>query len=229
VSRQSFIRALVVALCLVAGAALIARASRSEAVPPRQSFDTFPAQIDGWRSDGMERFDESVLAQLRVDEYVSRVYQQAEGRTAVGLYVGYYRNQRQGQTMHSPLNCMPGAGWEPASKRPLTIQVFERPAGPASGAPARNISVNRLVIQKGLDRQLVLYWYQSHGRVVASEYWGKVYTVVDAIRMNRTDAAMIRVIAQVVGDGAEAETAAEHVAVRFTQAVFPLLGQYLPS
>ena len=177
----------------------------------------------------MERFDESVLAQLRVDEYVSRVYQQAEGRTAVGLYVGYYRNQRQGQTMHSPLNCMPGAGWEPASKRPLTIQVFERPAGPASGAPARNISVNRLVIQKGLDRQLVLYWYQSHGRVVASEYWGKVYTVVDAIRMNRTDAAMIRVIAQVVGDGAEAETAAEHVAVRFTQAVFPLLGQYLPS
>jgi EpsI family protein len=87
------------------------------------------------------------------------------------------------------------------------------------------IEVNRIVISKGLDQQLVLYWYQSHGRVVASEYWGKIYTVLDALRTNRTDAALVRVICPV---GGAAEAKAEREAVRFVQSFFPLLDDYLP-
>ena len=63
------------------------------------------------------------------------------------------------------------------------------------------------MIQKGLDRQLVLYWYQSHGRVVASEYWGKFYLVRDAVRMNRTDAALVRVIVPMAPNDDNAEAA----------------------
>ena len=111
---------------------------------------------------------------------------------AVGLYVGYHDSQRQGDTIHSPLNCLPGAGWQPLEQGRITVSV--RDHGTARPAP---IEVNRVVIGKGLDRQLVLYWYQSHRRVVASEYWGKVYTVLDAMRYNRTDAAMVRVITPV--------------------------------
>jgi len=87
--------------------------------------------------------------------------------------------------------------------------------------------VNRVIIEKGLDRQLVLYWYQSHGRVVASEYWGKIYTVVDALRYNRTDAAMIRVMTPL--NDQSPEQAAEARAVQFVQALFPQLSQYLPE
>ena len=96
--------------------------------------------------------------------------------------------------MHSPLNCLPGAGWEPVkrSRVPITVRT-----DPDPGAPVQTVTMNRIVIQKGLDRQVVLYWYQSHGRVVASEYWGKIYTVLDAIRLNRTDAAMVRVMSAV--------------------------------
>jgi EpsI family protein len=89
--------------------------------------------------------------------------------------------------------------------------------------------VNRILIQRGLDRQLVLYWYQSHGRIVPSEYWGKVYTVVDAIRLNRTDAAMIRVISPVANGDAASVDAAQRATTDFVQAFFPLLGRYLPE
>jgi EpsI family protein len=93
------------------------------------------------------------------------------------------------------------------------------------GSGAAPIEVNRYVIAKGLDRQLVLYWYQSHGRVIASEYWAKIFLTLDAIRLNRTDGALVRVITPIRGS----EVAAEREAVQFVQTLFPLLGQYLPG
>ncbi len=106
---------------------------------------------------------------LGVDEYVNRIVSAAPANPTSSLYVGFYESQRQGDTIHSPLNCLPGAGWSRCRRRrrsrlrpSIRIASAERP-----------IEVNRFVIQKGLDRQLVLYWYQSHGRVVASEYWGR--------------------------------------------------------
>ena len=101
----------------------------------------------------------------------------------------------------------------------------QRRTGIAARAGHDEIQVNRYVIEKGLDRQLVLYWYQSHGRVVASEYWGKVYLVLDAIRQNRTDGALVRIIAPI----RTTEEAAEHDAVEFARGLYPLLGRYLPS
>ncbi len=88
--------------------------------------------------------------------------------------------------------------------------------------------VNRFVIQRGLDKQVVIYWYQSHGRVVASEYWGKIYTVVDAIRLNRTDAAMIRVICPVTGPEAADQARAEQRGHRVHEGDVPAAGT-LPS
>jgi EpsI family protein len=216
------VRAALVAACLLAGAGIIAHASKSERVPPREPLATFPMQIGAWEGQSSDRFDQRVLTVLGVDEYVNRVYT-AAGRNAVGLYVGYYNSQRQGDTMHSPLNCLPGAGWEPVSHERIALNVWGR----ASAQPP--VTVNRVLIQKGLDRQVVVYWYQSHGRVVASEYWGKIYTVLDAIRLNRTDAAMIRVISPVAGGDDAATAAASRAATDFVQAIFPLLGRYLPE
>ena len=146
----------------------------------------------------------------------------AAGGPAISLYVGYYGSQRQGDTVHSPLNCLPGAGWVPTAVGRRTLLV-------ADSGHTRSIEVNRVLIQKGLDRQLVLYWYQGHGRVIASEYWGKAYLVVDAIRMNRTDGALVRVMVPLRDDGKHAEAAADGAAESFARALFPLLGHHLPS
>jgi EpsI family protein len=156
-----------------------------------------------------------------VDEYMNRLYS-APGRQPVGLYVGYYQSQREGDTMHSPLNCLPGAGWLPISQKRTEIRVTDE-HGP------RTVLVNSFVIEKGLDRQVVLYWYQSHGRVVASEYWGKIYTVVDAVRLNRSDGALVRLVTPIPSSAPDAQEAAEASAIAFAQAIFPQLGRYLPS
>jgi len=215
-------RCLVLFVCFAAGAGLVARAERAEPAPVRARFDRFPMQVGTWRGVQQPPLDPHVLAQLGVDDYMTRAYYTSDRSAAVGLYIGYYGSQRQGDTMHSPQNCLPGSGWEPVSNALLSIGV---PSG-ATGTMSR-IGVNRYIIQKGMDRQLVLYWYQSHGRVVASEYWAKYYVIRDAVRLNRTDGALVRVISPVVGD--DGETRAERLAVAFVKDLFPALAGYLPG
>jgi EpsI family protein len=127
--------------------------------------------------------------------------------------------------MHSPLNCLPGSGCEPISQTYARVPLA---GGVNEGGPSA-ITINRYVVQKGLERQLVLYWYQAHGRVIASEYWSKFYLIRDAVRLNRTDGALVRVIAPVVGDGPDAEARAERLGTAFIQAMFTRLSAYLPE
>jgi EpsI family protein len=198
-------------------------AVKTEHTPLREPLSGIPSNLGEWSGLDAAPLSQAVLDVLRVDEYVNRSYT-APGAPPVGLYVGYYASQRQGQTMHSPMNCMPGSGWEPAGRTRVNVEV---PAAP--GSATRTVEVNRVVVQKGLDRLIVVYWYQAHGRVVASEYWGKIYTVVDAIRLNRSDGAMVRLIVPVNGQRADGEREAERVALEFARALFPAIGRYLPG
>ena len=215
-------RLLITGVLLLAAAGYLARATRAESVPPRRALATIPVQIDQWQGRDTEPFEASILAVLGVDDYVSRVYY-SRNAPYVGLYVGYYASQRQGDTMHSPLNCLPGAGWEPIRQSRATLNVT---AADGSTAP---IEVNQFVIQKGLDRQIVYYWYQSHGRVIASEYTSKMYMVYDAFRLNRTDGAMVRVITPVTGETEADERLAAARGATFVQRIFPALTTVLPS
>ena len=208
-------------LCLMFGATTVflANARKAETTVSRTAFDTFPMNIGQWRATVDPPMEEDVLKVLGVDDYLSRIYYKPGA--AVGLYMGFYGSQRQGDTIHSPLNCLPGAGWEPVKQGRLTIAN-------ADGA-GRDITVNRYIVQKGIDRQLVLYWYQSHGRVVASEYWSKAFLINDAIRLNRTDGSMVRVIAPIPVGVEDDGAAAEKLAEGFVREIFPLLPSYLPN
>jgi len=219
-------RLIVLSAVLLAAAGFTATASVVETVPIRESFATFPMQIGEWKGQPLPPFEDDIMAVLGVDEYVNRNYYSA--RVPLNLYVGYYQSQRQGDAIHSPLNCLPGAGWEPSKRDYLSVDVAATSAAAASPVPL-TITVNRYLIRKGSDTQVVLYWYQSQGRVVANEYWSKVYMVYDAMRSNRTDAAMVRVIVPVVGAGETAEHEAERQATDFVKAMYPFLGRYLPS
>jgi EpsI family protein len=215
-------RAIVLSVTLLCGAAAVVRANRPEQAPPRASFDQFPAQIGQWSGQSLPAMEANILAILGVDDYVNRAYYRPD-HAAAGLYIGYYKSQRQGDSIHSPQNCLPGAGWEPLANGLMTISTT------AAAGMAADISVNRYVIQKGVDRQLVLYWYQSHGRVVASEYWSKFFLVRDAVRLNRTDAALVRVIVPMASGDDQGEARAQDQAVDFVKHMFPMLPKYLPS
>ena len=209
-------RAIVVSAILVSASVLIGQASRAEPVVLRQRLDALPMQIGGWRGVSAPPFEPRIIRVLGVDEYVHRSYYAASNAYA-SLYIGYYQSQRQGDTMHSPLNCMPGSGWEPMEKSRLPLDLTD-----ADGT--RRAEVNRLIIQKGADRQTVLYWYQSRGRVVASEYTSKLFTIFDAIRSHRTDGSMVRVIVPIAGD----EQRSLSDATAFAQSLYPHLRAYLP-
>jgi EpsI family protein len=215
------VRVAILLTLFVVAAAAVTRADRREEAPVRTSFDAFPMQIADWRGSAQAPLSKQVLAVLGASDYVTRIYQTPD-RAAIGLYIGYWNSQRQGDTIHSPLNCLPGAGWQPVDHGVLQLRSPAE-AGPGAGG------INRYIIQKGLDRQLVLYWYQSHGRIVASEYWGKFYLVADAVRLNRTDGSIVRVIAPIEGNTREAEARAEAVALRFVRVLLPQLNGFIPA
>ena len=202
---------------LVLGGAFINVWDRAgEAHVERQKLETFPPQLGAWRQKGAdERFDAETMKVLRADDYLSRLYVLPDNRIA-SLYVGYHATQRTGATYHSPLNCLPGAGWTMTD--PATIMIK-----PGDGRPA--FEANRYIIRKGDEKQLLLYWYQGRGRTIASEYWGKIYTVIDSARRRRSDGAMVRVMTPVVGSEQAALQAATDLAAQVT----PLLSAYIPD
>jgi EpsI family protein len=182
-------------------------------VPLRQTFDQLPMTMDGWQGKD-DPLSGQIVAALKVSDYVNRAYI-GGGGAPVALYVGYYQSQRTGETIHSPKNCLPGSGWEPVRAGRLTIPMA---AGPA-------IAVNEYLVEKGPAQYLVLYWYQAHGRVIASEYSGKAWLVFDAITRNRTDEALIRVVTSTKNG----EDQARARAVQFVQSLFPRLNGFIPD
>ena len=206
-------RTLALCGCFVVAAVVLDR----QPVRPGRAADAARLVCDGsrgWKSTRSVEFDPKIVTILGVTEYLNRVYVREQDRAQAGLYVGYYKSQRQGESIHSPLNCLPGSGWQPITSGRAIIPI-PPDASPSPAAPS--IEVNRYVVQKGLDTLLVMYWYQSHGRVIASEYWGKFYLVADALRLNRTDAAMIRVMVPITSPAAT--EAADRTATNFVQAM----------
>lgn len=211
-------RIFVVAVVLALAATSVTWFSRAEARVPRQPFSRFPLQVGQWKGHENPPFEAKLLRVLGVDDYINRTY--VRGAWPVSLYAGYYETQRTGDTIHSPMKCLPGTGWQPLSTGVTTIEV------PTSDGGIRPIRVNRYVVQKGSERYVVMFWYQAHGAVVTSEYVAKLRLMVDAVRINRTDGALVRVIVP-IADGAP-DTAADDTARDFVQAIFSELDHYLP-
>ena len=189
---------ILLALLLLGGGIINVWERAGEARVSRLSLKDFPAQMGHWRQlGGDQTLDEETQRVLRADDYLLRNFESPNSRTA-SFYVGYYATQRNGATYHSPLNCLPGSGWTLTDRGRITIT-------PASGGAP--FEANRYIVQNGSDRELMIYWYQGRGRVTASEYWGKVYTVLDSVRRRRSDGAIVRVMVP-AGDSEETATSA---------------------
>jgi EpsI family protein len=216
-TRGHLARTAALCLCLVAATVVITRASKSEPTLPREPFEALPMSIESFTGRRSANLDDKVLKVLGVEEYLNRVYRSSQNGLPLGLYLGYWASQREGDTIHSPMNCLPGSGWQPVATGRVAV--------PFAGSGAE---LNRVVVEKSGERLLVFYWYQSHGRIIASEYVSKIHMVLDAIRTNRTDAAMVRVVVPIPLNDAAAEAAAETEALTFVRALLPLLDRHLP-
>jgi EpsI family protein len=205
-----------VSLAILVGALLVVQLrSTGEAVPIRKSLDSFPATLGEWQGRGGTVFGTQILDKLKLTDYVMRNYVDTAGR-GLNLYIGYWDTQRKGATIHSPKNCLPGAGWEPVEASLLTIPL--RPPHPP-------LIVNRYLIQKEREQQVVLYWYHAQGQAIAGEVPARIAMVKSALVHNRTDGAIIRVMSPTYGSARETS---ERLGA-YVQAMYPVLGEYLPD
>jgi EpsI family protein len=212
--RSSLRFGVLLVLILVAGVLVNAWSYLGEAHVERKQLKDFPQSVGAWQKTGNDQIlDDETLKVLRASDYLLRDFRKSDGQVA-NLYVGYYATQRSGATYHSPLNCLPGSGWTLSEPGKATIAL---PGGSSFVA-------NKYVIQNGDYKSLMVYWYQGRGRNVASEYWGKVFTVFDSVRLRRSDGAMVRVTVPI----RDSEAAAEQTAIEFASTASDVLPEFVP-
>ena len=212
--KPSLRYAVLLVLILVAGVLVNAWSYLGEAHVERKELKDFPQSIGAWQRIGTDEIlDNETLKVLRASDYLLRNFRKSDGQIA-NFYVGYYASQRTGATYHSPLNCLPGSGWILSEPGKATVTL---PDG-------SEFVANKYVIQNGEHKSMMVYWYQGRGRNVASEYWGKAYTVFDSVRLRRSDGAMVRVTVPFT----DSEATAEKTAVEFASIASGVLPEFVP-
>jgi EpsI family protein len=205
---------------LVSAWAIRARLAAPQPVDYAGTLSGLPTVLSDWSGQDV-RLEAEVVTKAGVDDYLNRNYRSGTGWAS--LYVGYYRSQSEhdgalGRSLavHSPMNCLPGAGWQPVKTERIGLTI---------GSNATTI--NKVVVEKGLDRQLVLYWYQTIDRVTASEYLRKAFLVTHAFRAGRTDVALVRIIIPMDPRDANGEAKALGLGLPFAERVLPAVQKQL--
>jgi EpsI family protein len=202
-----------VAATVLAGGILATHSFRPKiAAAPHWPLREFPSDLGPSHSEDRP-FEMQVVQAVGADDYINRVY--LGGALPIELYVGYYKDQRSGDRIHSPKNCLPSSGWEPVHASRVEI-------GSEDGVP---LVVNGYLVAQGLRRNMVLYWYQSRGQIVASEYMAKFLLIADGLKNRPTDGAMVRIWTT----AADGEASAQARAVDFARRVYPQIEKFLPD
>lgn len=191
--------------------------SRREYVPVTKPLTSIPQQAGSWTMVKEFPIEAEVQEVLKADDTLSRYYVGPMAPQGVGLFIAFFKTQRAGSAPHSPKNCLPGNGWVSEKSTVIHVDV------PGRETP---VEANYYLVQRGDNKSVVVYWYQSHGRTVADEYKAKLYVMSDAIRLNRTDTALVRVT---VGVGPGGVQGAEQVATEFVRTMYGPMAAVLPN
>lgn len=205
--------AVLLAVLLIGGVFINWFEQRGEAQIERRPLAEIPSTLGEWRQKGDAiRFDAATESVLRTTDYTMREYVSANGRIA-NVYVGYYATQRAGATYHSPQNCLPGAGWTMRAAEPIEIKTGD----------GKSFAANKFIVENGIYKEVLVYWYQGRGRFERSEYADKINTVFDSVSRRRSDGAMVRVMTSVGNSETDATGAAVDLAARTAERLDPFV------
>ena len=205
------------ALIALQGAAGFYLNARQEYVPQAKPLTEFPKTVGSWTMAKEFPTEAEVQAVLLADDTLSRAYMKPGGGQGVYFWMAYFKSQRAGRAPHSPKNCLPGNGWVKEKNSIIQVQVPGR---------AEQIEAQYYLVQRGESKSVVIYWYQSHGRIVADEYAAKYYVVADAMRYNRTDTALVKFTVPAGPEGAER---ASQLAIEAVKEFSPAVAAALPN
>lgn len=143
----------------------------------------FEKEMGGWKGTDL-RMDAAVAEMLNADQIVFERYEHPSGRS-VDLYGAFYGSQGANRTMHSPLNCYPGSGWEVVANENVRLKGLQ--------GDDRDFKVRKLILRKGLARRLLYYWYYAGGKTASNQYMNKLLTLYGALFHGRTDGGLVTV------------------------------------
>jgi EpsI family protein len=201
----------VASLFLLVQTAIYYSIAVKEDVPVIVPWNGFARNINQWQTARDLPIDAESLANLQPDDYLHRNYIWAEKGVAVNFLVAYFSTRRTGHAPHSPQWCLPGSGWKDVSSRPVQLSI------PYEATP---IAVNEYIVEKGPEKQVVVYWYHQGTRVVANELVAQLYALPEMLLHGRTDTALVRVIVPVKADSIDSARAN---ALEFARDVFPFV------
>ncbi len=208
----------IIVLLLLLGTWYLLQSNNSVVPTPiKQSLASFPTSIGQWKLIHTSESSEDVIEMLGVNDDLQYTYRNSKGRM-ISLYIGYYEAVGVTGAYHSPKNCLPGGGWGIDDISPITLNT---------GIEGNDTStISQMMIRNRDQHQIVLYWFQNRGRIIASEYWEKIYLVLDALRIKRRDGTFVRIMSTVQGDDF---TTASNDATEFSEQVMNYLESYLPG
>ena len=207
---------IVLALFAVTGF-LLQMTSEVTPVPIKKPLGLFPHQVGDYHLSKTFQSSADVLEMLGVDDYLQYNYIDNTS-SRINLYVGYYKAVGVSGGYHSPKNCLPGGGWGIDGVKNVVLTLGD--------TNKRQATVSQMVIRNGSEYQIVLYWYQNRGRIIASEYWEKVYLVLDALLMGRRDGSFVRIMAAVPDKQIDTTAIKLH---KFAGQAMVLLEEHLPG
>jgi EpsI family protein len=194
-------------------------------IPPRDTFTSFPLKIDDWRCARNEPLDPAIIENLGATDTLVCNYVSADHTSVIDLYIGYHATQIREEgggsaenSIHPPAHCLPGSGWDIIDSHtvPIGLPGLTDPDGKAK----------RLIIAKGTERELVYYWYQMGGRVVAEDWEKILFVGYDRATRGRTDGALVRFTMPI---GRMSDQAADAQLLDFARRIVPLLPRFVPS
>jgi len=204
-------------LLMIAAGLSLSLEKREELIPPRMALAAFPMKMDAWQGR-REIMEQQYVDKLKFDDYILANFAR-DGAPPINLYAAYYVSQRKSVSMHSPRACIPGDGWQ--------IKSFETVSVPGVRLYGDVLRANRVLIQRGDERQLVYYWFQQRGRNMTNEYLVKWYLFRDALMLNRSDGALVRLTTPAPEGEDLAKT--EGRLVSFLASLMPRLDRYIPN
>ena len=182
----------------------------------RESYALFPRSLNGWQGTRFT-LDADVERVLGADDYINASYV-SPGQTApVNFFSAFYHKQTEGQGIHSPEVCLPVGGWE--------IFSFDQVSFPDT--IYGTFELNRAVIQKGLEKQLVYYWFEQRGRRMTNDFSAKMTVLYDGFTIGRSDGAIVRFVTPIGRNESDAEAEARIEALMAE--VLPRLPRFVPD
>lgn len=193
--------------------------ANEDIIPPRELFETFPDEISAWTCVGRETMPDDIIDNLGVTDYLICNYINEDTQDAINFYAGYHARQQRsdsGKTtlIHPPEHCLPGSGWDIIASEVVDIDY---------GIPGQ---AKRVVVAKGDHRQLVYFWYQSRGHVIANNTDRLMYMFLDRAMRSRTDGALLRFMIPVRRGDFDA---AEETFQQFASVMLPKIPPYIPE